>query len=133
MKNVADPSVQSDPIYQKFMKENPSVGYLKVRASSLGGAIPVSGIRVQITRKIDDIEFLFFEGETDSSGMINHIALPAPAPLKNDEVIPKATQYEMKATGSVQNVNRTFLISIYPGITVIQYINVVPMMNGIVR
>ena len=131
-KNVMDSSVQNNPSYQRFVRENPNVGFLKIRASSANAAIPVSGIRIKVLKEIGGMNVIFFEGETDDSGMINDIRLPSPKGVLSDEDIPNHTEYELKAVGSVQNIEREFWVSIFPGITVIQYINVTPS-DGIVR
>ncbi len=132
-KYVMESSVQNDPSYQKFVRENPSVGFLKIRASSAYAAVPVSGIRVKVLKKIGEMNVIFFEGETDESGMINDIRLPSPKGVLSDEDVPSHTEYELKVNGSVQNIEREFFVSIFPGITVIQYINITPIMDEIVR
>ena len=125
-KLYTDKSLQNDLAYQKFLKDNTGRGSLKIRASAANEAIPISGIKIKVSKVIGDNKIVFFQGETDYSGMINNIVLPAPPSIDNDEVAPNFTGYYVTATGSSQNVNQTFNISICCGITVIQYINVTP-------
>lgn len=64
--------------YDDFIKENNRVGYLKILAYRGNQALPESGVRVRISKNIGDDDYIFFEGETDGSGIIDNIALPAP-------------------------------------------------------
>ena len=41
-------------------------------------AFPVEGVLVTVSRKIGNIDYIFFEGETDPNGIIDFIELPAP-------------------------------------------------------
>ncbi len=122
-----DERLKSDAAYQEFLRENPGVGYLKVRASAANEAVPISGIQIKVSKLIGTNNVVFFRGETDYSGMINDIVLPAPKEVVSDEVIPKFTSYDLTAKGSIQNIDDRYTISVCCGITVIQYINVTPL------
>lgn len=126
-----DNLLDNDFDYQEFIKENPGKGYLKIRASAAYEAIPIEGIKVKVTKQIGNNVVVFYEGETDHSGMINNIVLPAPLKNTDDLIAPKFTTYDVIATGSTQDINKKFNVNIYCCITVIQYINVVP--NGYIR
>ncbi len=71
-----------------FMAENNRRGILKIQAFRGEQALPVEGVSVRITKPIGDYEYVFFEGETNSSGIIDGIELPAP-PKEN------SIQYDM--------------------------------------
>lgn len=122
-----DQRLQNDVAYQEFVRDNPSKGYLKIRASAANEAVPISGIKIKVSKLIGTNNVIFFEGETDYSGMINNIVLPAPQAAISDEVIPKFTDYDLTAKGSIQNIDDRYSISVCCGITVIQYINVTPI------
>lgn len=127
--NVGDKSLQNNPDYQKFVENNPSFGYLKIRASSINEAIPVSGINIRVSKVIGNNNVVFFEGATDESGMINDIVLPAPRAITNDLEVPKFTEYKLEATGT--NIDEEYTISICCSITIIQYINVIPNIGDV--
>ena len=118
--NIDDPRLQSNVDYQKFVRDNPGMGYLKIRASSINEAIPASGINIRVSKVIGSNNVIFFEGATDESGMINDIVLPAPMAITNDLEAPKFTDYKITATGN--DINQEYTISICCSITIIQYI-----------
>lgn len=121
-----DENLSTDAYFQEFLRDNPGKGYLKIRASAANEAIPITGIKIKVSKIIGDKIIVFYEGVTDSSGMINDIVLPAPAANLDDEVEPRFTDYNLDATGSTQNINLKYSISVCCGITVIQYINITP-------
>ena len=61
--------------YQDFIKNNPGKGNLKIRAYAASEALPVSGLRIVVSSTINNQKIIFFDGLTDSSGMINTISL----------------------------------------------------------
>ena len=128
MKEVfyTDESLKNNAAYQEFVRNNPGQGFLKIRASAANQAVPISGIKIKVSKQIGDTKVIFFEGETDYSGMINNIVLPAPREVISDEIAPKFTDYDLTATGSLQLFNEKYNISVCCGITIIQYINVTP-------
>lgn len=121
-----DESLKNDPSFVEFLNNNPGKGYLKVRATAANEAVPISNINIKVTKNIGDYKVIFYEGKTDYSGMINDIVLPSPRGVSNDEVAPVFTDYNLEATGSSQNINLNYKISICCNITVIQYINITP-------
>ncbi|MBQ2640171.1 MAG: hypothetical protein IJF92_05390 [Bacilli bacterium] len=127
--NVDDEILKNDPSYQEFLNNNPGFGYLKIRASSINEAIPVSGINIKVSKVIGSNNVVFFEGATDESGMINDIVLPAPKAITSDEEVPNFTEYKLEAKGD--NVDEEYTISICCSITIIQYINVKPNIGDV--
>ena len=127
--NVDDPKLQMDPDYQKFVRDNPGMGYLKIRASSINEAIPASGINIRVSKVIGNNNVIFFEGATDESGMINDVVLPAPRAITSDLEVPNFTEYKITATGD--DINQEYTISICCSITIIQYINVIPSIGDV--
>lgn len=127
--NFNDPSYQSTASYQNFIAANPSKGYLKIRASAASQALPISGLRIVVSKVIDNNNVIFFEGVTDSSGVIERITLPAPKLNTDNLATPKSTTYDIKATYEPDNLNDIYRVNIYENIYVIQTINVVPSLN----
>lgn len=127
--NVEDEVLKNDPSYQQFLQDNPGFGYLKIRASSINEAIPVSGINIRVSKVIGNNNVIFFEGATDNSGMINDIVLPAPKAITSDEEVPNFTEYKLEANS--KDINEEYTISICCSITIIQYINVIPKIGDV--
>lgn len=115
--------------YKQFLKENPSVGYLKIKAYSANEAIPISGLKVVVSKTIDSNRIVFFEGITDESGIIERISLPAPLLNQNNLDAPSSTIYDIDSY--YNDVDRKYSIRIYENVYVVQSINVIP--NDIMR
>ena len=83
--------------YKTFIEENPSTGVLKVQVFTADQAIPIANAEVFITKKIGDNDVLFFSGQTDSSGIVDNIILPAPKAEINLDTfeVPKYTTYNL--------------------------------------
>lgn len=112
--------------YVEFIRKNPGVGNLKIRAYAASEALPLSGLNIVVSSLIDGKKIIFYTGATDSSGMISTIELPAPSLLDNLE-IPNTIKYDIDA--SMGNNSSTFSINMYDGVCVIQNINFVPGAN----
>ncbi len=82
VKDENDMSYDVDENFEDFMRENNGKGVLKLQAFRGEQAFPVSGVSARISKKIGDDFYIFFEGETDESGIIDGIELPAP-PIEN--------------------------------------------------
>ena len=126
---IDDEVLKNDSSYLEFINNNPGFGYLKIRASSINVAIPVSDINIKVSKVIGNNNIIFYEGKTDNSGMINDIVLPAPRAISNDEEVPKFTEYKLEAIKG--NMRQEYTISICCSITIIQYINVIPSIGDV--
>lgn len=82
VKDEEDQIYDADENFEAFIAENSGMGSLKLQAFRGEQAFPVSGVSASISRKIGDSYYIFFEGETDESGIIDGIELPAP-PVEN--------------------------------------------------
>ena len=107
--------------YRSFLREHPARGILKVQAYNAGGAYPVPGLRIAVTKEFSDGEHTFFSGITDANGIIDGIELPAP-PVENslDYALPdKGTEYSLRSfSGKYADVLRP--VEIFSGIKTIQ-------------
>ena len=127
--NVNDSEFINSTTYQEFIKNNPSRGFLKIRAYAANGALPISGLKVVVTKNINEnTNVIFFEGTTNSSGIIDNIALPAPTSSTDNLVIPRMTTYSILATYPPDNVNQSYIVNIYENLSVLQNVVVVPSM-----
>lgn len=112
--------------YDVFIKNNPGVGNLKIRAYTASEALPVSGLNIVVSSVISNTKVIFYEGITDASGMIPNISLPTPSLTSNLE-IPNTLKYDIEAY--MNGVSRNFSVNMYDGISVVQNINFVPGEN----
>lgn len=107
--------------YRNFLREHPDRGALKIQAYRAGGAYPVSGLRVALTKNFTDGEHVFYSGITDANGIIDGIELPAP-PTENSlefGLPDKAASYVLK-TFSPDYADTERIIDIFGGIKTIQ-------------
>ena len=110
--------------YKDFISEYPEVGYLNIRAYAANSAIPITDLKVRVSKTIEDKKIIFFEGKTDNSGLISNINLPTPVLNDNNEVAPKSCDYEVMVIYDDDNL--VFNVVMYSGISVLQNVSVVP-------
>ena len=60
-KFYTDEILKDDPLFKRFLMDNPTTGYLKVRASSANEAVPISGLNVKVYKDIGNYRVIFFE------------------------------------------------------------------------
>ena len=112
--------------YQQFLKEYPDSGILRVRVFTAGGVIPLSNTNILIMKQIGNYQVLFYNGVTDSVGFLGDIVLPAPKKDLSSTDVPISTSYEMSAIHLGYQDIQQYTISIYGGVTVIQYVRMLP-------
>lgn len=125
--NFDDPNFIATNTYKDFVNQNSSYGYLNIRAYAASNAIPISGLKVIVSKILNNERIVFFSGTTDESGIIESITLPTPLVSSNDEVIPSSQDYDIEAT--YKNQRLLYKITMYSNISVNQNINVVPNMR----
>ena len=124
--NINDQNFVNSEIYKNYIKDNPTKGYLKIRAFAANQAIPISGLNITVSKIISNNNVIFYEGKTNSSGIIEKITLPTPKLDPDNLDTPKSTTYEIIAT--YKNKNKTYKINMYENIYVVQDININPNM-----
>lgn len=129
MKTYSIEEFKNTDEYQEFINDNPSFGSLKIRAYAAREAIPVSGLKIVIQKEIGDNNVIFFEGVTDSSGVIEKIKLPAPKLDSNNLNAPLYTTYQVLATYAPDNASGIYNVNMYEDICVVQNISIVPEMG----
>ena len=122
--NFNDPNFINTQLYQTFINNNSSIGTLNIRAYAANEAIPMSNVRVIVSKVINNNKVIFFEGQTDNSGLINKIELPAPRPVESNLETPNSTEYDIEAI--YDSTDLIYRVRIYPNIFVLQSINIVP-------
>ena len=121
-----DEAFVGSSLYNSFIKENPSFAYLNIRTSAAFEAVPISGVRIIVSKMFDNNKIIFFDGITDMSGMINDIKLPTPSLVSDDLDLPKGIVYDIEAIYESDNIDRNYKVLMYPGIHVVQNINLIP-------
>lgn len=122
--NITDSNFISTIVYKKFMIENTGRGILNIRASFANQALPITNLKVVVSKEIENYNVIFYEGVTNISGLIEKISLPTPPKENNDLIAPKNTTY--KITTLYNNREYTYVVNMYDGICVVQNINIVP-------
>lgn len=126
---VSDSTFAKSQLFQEYLKVNNAIGYLNIRAFSANEAIPIKGLKVNVTNIIGNNTVVFYEGETDESGMINNISLPTPKLNNNSEIAPNKATYNINTYYEPENIKQIYQANIYEGISVIQNINIIPKTN----
>lgn len=125
--NITDQNFVNSSIYQNYLKSNSGTGFLKIRAYAASQALPIKNLKVVVSKIIDNNKVIFFEGNTNDSGIIEKINLPAPKLDQNNLNVPSSTIYDITAT--YENLTNIYRVNIYDNIYVVQTISIVPTMN----
>ena len=126
MKIISYEEFKNTDLYADFIKENTDFGNLKVQVFTAYGAIPVSDTTIVVSKDIEEYKVIFFQGLTDSSGIISNISLPAPKMVTSNEETPIYTVYDMTALHTGYETLKTYSIGMFGGINVIQYVKMMP-------
>ena len=114
--------------YASFIKENPNIGLLKVQVFIAQQALPVDKATIVVSKTIGGYNVIFFKGDTNSSGIIDDIELPAPKGDYNLETqsLPSHTDYDVTLTNDHFEGNEVYVVSMYGGVKIVQYIKASP-------
>lgn len=126
--NVNDDNFKNSDIYKNFFNENPSRGGLRIRAYAASGAIPISGLEVEISTDYNGDKIVFFKGFTDESGLIERVSLPTPELSIDNLESPNKRTYKITTKYIPDDIESTYTVDMYEGVCVLQNINVVPTM-----
>ena len=124
--NINNSDFVKSPLFQEYLRINNGIGYLNIRAFSANEAVPIMGLKITITNVIDNNTIIFFEGETDDSGMINNIALPTPKQTTDNLVAPVKVTYNIISYYEKENLKQIYQANIYDNIHVVQNIIIKP-------
>ena len=128
--NFNDSIFKESQIYQNFIRENPGNGYLRIRAYAASQALPIGGLRIIVSKMIDNNKIIFFDGVTNNSGVIERITLPTPRIGDDNQMIPKNITYDIEAIYEPDNIQRVYYVNMYENVYAVQNINVVPSINN---
>lgn len=126
MKIISYEEFKGTDLYDSFIKENSSSGNLKVQVFTAYGAIPVDNTNIVVYKDIEEYRVIFFQGFSDSSGIVDNINLPAPAMVQSNEDTPTYAIYNMNASNEKYETLKNYTIGMLGGINVIQYVKMLP-------
>ena len=126
MKYIINADFFNNSKYQEFIRNNPGKANLKIRAFTASEALPLVGIHIVVRTMVGEDEFIFFDGETDSSGMVDTLSLPTPSMISDNLEVPSSILYEIVAESKSMNMNRLYQVRMYDGICVIQNVELFP-------
>ena len=125
-KYISDENYVSSSEYQNYLNSNKGKGYLMIRANAASLAIPIEGWNIIISKVINNDRVIFYEGTTDSSGMIKKIELPAPIQDENNLDVPLFATYKIEWNYPKEDLDGTFSVNIYDDICTAQNIIITP-------
>ena len=128
--NFDDPIFKESQLYKDFINDNSGYGYLRIRAYAASGALPISGLRVIVSKVVDDNKIVFFDGVTNNSGIVEKITLPTPKLDTDNQLVPRTITYDIEAIYEPDNIERMYLVNMYENVYAVQNINVVPTINN---
>ena len=74
----------------------------------------------------NNTKVIFFEGETNDSGVIENISLPAPKLDISNMMAPNTLVYDVYTIYEPDNIKTLYKVNMYEDVCVIQNINIVP-------
>ena len=126
MKYIINADFLNNSKYQEFIRNNPGKANLKIRAFTASEALPLVGIHIIVKTTVGEDEFIFFDGETDSSGMVDTLSLPTPSLISDNLEVPSSILYEIVAESKSMKMHRLYQVRMYDGICVIQNVELLP-------
>lgn len=124
--NFYDENFINSKIFEEYMKINSSNGSLRLRATAASEAIPIEGVQITVYKIIDNNRVIFYQGQTNESGVTEKIPLPAPKLNKDIMDIPNKAVYKISAFYPKTNTNYEYEVNIYDNVCVLQNINIIP-------
>lgn len=109
------------------MPNQDSNGYLIVRTTASGGAVPIQNTHIAVLSADSDAKLLH-QLITDNSGLTSPVALPAPPVSSSVSPGNPAPFYEYTVQISHPDYERVVIagVQIFPGITAVLPVNLVP-------
>ena len=108
---------------------SPSKGYLRISATTAGGALPVQGVPVQIRDETGSILHVLRTGESGLTPTVELSAPPAAESLTPGGEVPYALYLVTAELSGYQPV-RELAVPVFDGITSLQPITLVPAQIG---
>ena len=127
-----EPPTSQEPPTPPVIGESPFVGYTRVFVFTGGGAEPLQGARVTVSRQEEDTEVLYANAETDIDGFTPVIPLPSVNPaltMQPDGPQPFVT-YDIGVQADGFRPVRHENVPVYGNNYVTQPVSMVPLLPG---
>lgn len=111
------------------MPEN-SYGYLQIKVRTAGGAIPVSRAIVTVKDENENLLAVFFTDESGSTPILKVLAPPKENTSAPDSGGVPFFQYNIDTDKAGYRSVRNIGVPVYPGITSIQPVELIPISEG---
>ncbi len=123
IKSEIEQDVTSYDTYASFLENNKGKGILKIRVFTANKVLPLKNVHIVISKVIGTDKVIFFEGDTNDSGVVNEIELPALSKFTSlvKEVIYLAECYHQNYIKETPSI-----VSMYDGIKSILEIEMIP-------
>lgn len=139
-KNTASPDLSGGSNFTPLYRENgqpetsfaslTGTGYLRAQVTAGGGAVPVEGASVTVSRIEDGREILLMMMTTDRSGLTDTAALPAPDIGLSEAPDPSSrpyTEYIVSASADGFYPVSGLTVPVFPTVRSVQPIAMVPL------
>lgn len=121
-------SVEQFPSEADFLKRNPESGFLRVQVFAADQAFPIPNATVVVSKRFPEENCVFFRSQTDASGIMNRITLPAPDRLLADA--PSALQpyatYDVVVTHPLFTAVHLADVAVFDSVETVQNVEMIP-------
>lgn len=119
--------------YDSFVSENSSTGQIKVQTFLAQQAYPLGDVNLIISKRFHDIEYVFYELQTNATGISDNITLPAPPRANSQQPYQQDpfTTYLITAYKQGFISEEPYEIEIFEGIKAIQPIEMLPLIRKV--
>ena len=121
-------SVEQFPSEAEFLRLNPESGFLRVQVFAANQAFPIPNATVVVSKRFPNEDCVFFRSQTDASGIMNRITLPAPDRLLADapsSMQPYAT-YDIVVTHPLFTAVHLTDVAVFDSVETVQNVEMIP-------
>ena len=123
-------SVEQFPSEEDFLRLNPESGFLRVQVFAANQAFPIPNATVVVSKRFPAKDCVFFKSQTDASGIMSRITLPAPDRLLADA--PSALQpyatYDVVVTHPLFTAVHLADVAVFDSVETVQNVEMIPCM-----
>ncbi len=119
--------------YDNFVSENSATGQVKVQTFLAQQAYPLGDVNLIISKRFNDIEYVFYELQTNATGISDNITLPAPPRANSQQPYQQDpfTTYLITAYKQGFISEEPYEIEIFENIKAIQPIEMLPLIRKV--
>ncbi|MBR5618780.1 MAG: hypothetical protein IKW76_03500 [Clostridia bacterium] len=121
-------SIEQFPSEADFLRLNPESGFLRVQVFAANQAFPIPNATVVVSKRFPAEDCVFFKSQTDASGIMSRITLPAPDRLLADA--PSAMQpyatYDIVVTHPLFTEVHLADVAVFDSVETVQNVEMIP-------